>query len=292
MLDDRSYLRSDSTAPRPSVCVVLIVTLVAVFLAQNMGAGRAFDFDKYLALSKEGLSHLYLWQVFTFQFLHAGPWPWHLLFNCLALYFLGRDVEEAVGGKNFLILYLLSGLIGGILQAGLMFLPLPGANSYVVGASAGVAGVFTAYALLFPHREMMLFLLPLRIKVQHLFYFFVALSIFGTFVRIGNVAHAAHLGGIATGFAYLRWGMQAQSFLSWRGANRRRLRPRQLMKVPAGRNAGWLASKEPEPDVTPEEFISKEVDPILDKISAQGIQSLTPKEKQILEAARARMEKR
>src|SRR6266478_1118620 len=144
MLEDRSYMRKDPMDSRVSVCTILIVTLAGVFLVQYMGGIRMFDFKEYLALSKAGLlpPHYRFWQFFTFQFLHSGPWPFHLLFNCLALYFFGRDVEQALGPRDFLKLYFGSGLVGGFLEAALMFLPGPAANAHVLGASAGIAGVF------------------------------------------------------------------------------------------------------------------------------------------------------
>src|SRR5205814_5775684 len=146
MLEDRSYMRREPRESRVSVCAILIVVFVGLFLLQNMGGARFFDFNEYLALSKEGLKNGYLWQLLSFQFLHSGPWPWHLLFNCLALYFFGREVEHALGPANFLKLYFASGLVGGLFEAGIMFLPIPGANVTVVGASAGVAGVFAGFA--------------------------------------------------------------------------------------------------------------------------------------------------
>ncbi len=67
---------------------------------------------------------------------------------------------------------------------------------------------------------------------------------------------------------------------------------RRLAKVESWTSAPWAQNKNaPDDDVPPEEFLSKEVDPILDKISAHGIQSLTPRERRILEAAREKMAK-
>jgi membrane associated rhomboid family serine protease len=292
MLEDRSYMRREPRESRISVCAILIVVFVGLFLLQNLGGARFFDFNEYLALSKEGLKNGYFWQLLTFQFLHSGPWPWHLLFNCLALYFFGREVEQALGPANFLKLYFASGLVGGLFEAGMMFLPIPGANVTVLGASASVAGVFAGFALLFPHRELMLFLLPIRIKAQHVLWAFLAFSIAGTIVPFGQTAHAAHLGGIAAAYVYLRWGTQAEAFFFHRRSRRARLRPRELMKVPLGRNSPWQRAKSEAAELSPDEFISREVDPILDKISAHGIQSLTTRERQILEAARSKMENR
>jgi len=293
MLEDRSYMRKEPVGSRVSVCIILIAVLVLVFLLQNMGASRVVNFQELFALSKSGLKAGYIWQLLTFQFLHAGPWPWHLLFNCFTLYIFGREVEQALGPANFLKLYFCSGFFGGILQAGMLFVPIPGAEVAVVGASANIAGVLTAYAVLFPHREIMLLLLPIGIKAQYLVWAFLIFSICGTIFPFGQIAHAAHVGGIAAGYAYLQWGMQAESFLSRRRSKGARFRPRELMKVPLAKGAPWQRAKgEDVEDVPAQEFISREVDPILDKISAHGIQSLTTREKQILESARAKMEKR
>jgi membrane associated rhomboid family serine protease len=292
MLDDRSYMRREQRDFRPSVCITIIVILCAVFLVENMGAKRAFDFEGYLALSKAGLMKLYLWQLVTFQFLHSGPFPLHLIFNCLTLYFLGREVERAIGPKSFLKLYFFSGFLGGLFQTAIFFLPIPGAETVVVGASAGIAGVFAACALLFPQQELTLLFLPFRIKPLHLLWTFAAISLIGTIIPFGNIAHAAHLGGLVAGYVYLRWGTQAESFFARRGHRQARLRPRELMKVPLGKSSPWQRAKNDSVDIPAEEFISREVDPILDKISAHGIQSLTPRERQILEAARSKMEKR
>src|SRR5207245_1735727 len=76
-----------------------------------------FDLQKYCGLSNDGLAHGRLWQLVTFQFLHWGPLPWHLLFNCLGLYFFGREVEQAIGPSSFLRLYFFSGVAGGLLQS-------------------------------------------------------------------------------------------------------------------------------------------------------------------------------
>jgi hypothetical protein len=208
------------------------------------------------------------------------------------LWVFGREVEQALGPKNFLKLYLLGGTIGGLLQATMLFVPIVGTDKAVFGASANVAGVVAAYAMLFPHRELMFLFLPIRIKALYVLWALVALSIFGAVLRHDNFAHAANLGGIIGGLAYLRWGMHAEGFLAQRRSRRVRFRPRELIQVPLGKNTTWQRAKEDFEDLNPEEFISREVDPILDKISAHGMQSLTPREREILQSARSKMEKR
>jgi membrane associated rhomboid family serine protease len=294
MLEDRSYMRESSDDPRHSLSLLLIVVLIAVFVLQYaLFFYAGFDILPYGGLSNAGLAKGKIWQLVTFQFLHWGPWPWHLLFNCLGLYFFGREVEQAVGRSSFLRLYFVSGISGGLLQSLTTFLLPNHPDVSVVGASAGVLGLVAAFAALFPERDLMFWILffPVRLKAKYLLWFSALLSIYGTIIPFDNVAHAAHLGGIAAGLAYLRWGMQAESFLAQRRRNRPRLRPRELMKVPLGK-APWQRAKGEAVEMTRDEFISQEVDPILDKISAHGIHSLTPRERQILEAARAKMDRR
>ena len=289
MLEDRSYMREDSFGSRRSVTFILLFALVGIWLVENLlyqytGLARRFSFEEYFALSNHGLRQGWVWQLITFQFLHDGPSPWHLLFNCLTLFWFGRAVEETLGPKGFLKLFFLAGLLGGLFQVLVTWI-LPRPDISVVGASAGVLGLLTAYAIMFPEREIYIWFIPVRAK--YLMWFYAVFSVYGTIVPFGRMAHAAHLGGMLAGFAYLRWGSLAEKLFVRR---RVRPRPRELIKVHLPKGSPWHKG-EPE-DVPPGEFISREVDPILDKISAHGIQSLTPRERKILEAARARMERR
>jgi len=305
MLDDRSYMKSSPLERRP-VTVMLIVVLVAIYLIQvflplffkgfsvidwfGLSLGRG-DID--LGLRGHGIKQWYLWQLFTFQFLHEAPMPFHVLFNCLGLYFFGRAVEDVLGRAGFLRLYFLCGFFGGVVYlAATWILRLPDAS--VVGASAGVMGLLAAYATLFPMRDVTIFvfIFPVTLRAKYLFWGALVLSAYGTVVPFGNIAHAAHLGGILMGLAYIRWGVQAQNSFNWRPFQTRQ-RKRELVKAASVKVTKWSRPKNKSLDeLPPEEFISREVDPILDKISAHGIQSLTPRERQILEAARAKMEKR
>ncbi len=291
MLDDRSYMQSSPLERRP-VTVILILVLVLVYVVQSclILYGQS-QLDEFFGLSLHGIKAGRIWQLVTFQFLHVAPMPFHLLFNCLGLYFFGRAVEETLGRAGFLRLYFLSGLFGGVVQLAAAFLPHH-PDVPVVGASAGVMGLLAAYATLLPMRDVTIFVLifPITLKAQYLFWIALILSAYGTAVPFSNVAHAAHLGGMVFGWAFIRWGIHAHGAFNWHPFQTRQ-RKRELVKAAAVTR--WTRPRHRVvDDLPPEEFISREVDPILDKISAHGIQSLTPREREILEAARAKMAKR
>src|SRR5258706_6651271 len=299
MLEDRSYMRSPEWRARPQwpVTLALLLGNLVVFVILELHAaydpaGLTWIYDHF-ALSREGLSHWYLWQFLTFQVLHGSRW--HFVFNMLALYFFGRSVEESLGKKHFLLLYFGSGLVGGVLQSILGFLFPDKFGFWVVGASAGVFCLIAAFSMLDPAREILLFfVLPIRVK--YFVWIAAATAVFYIFVPTPpqrHIAHGAHLGGILGGAAYIRWIIQMQISLRIPQRFRPRRRQPELVKVSTPVAAPWQRRKrETVEEVPAAEFISREVDPILEKISAHGIQSLTPREKQILEAARARMEKR
>ena len=151
---------------RSATMALLIANVIAFFLECFYYGGYPPIIHRgdYLALSWEGLTRGYIWQLFTFQFLHAGVL--HLLFNCWTLYVFGREVEETLGVKKFLTVYFASGTIGGLVQAVAGGLALHFAKSdwglsfagSAVGASAGCFGLVAAFATLYPERPLTLLL--------------------------------------------------------------------------------------------------------------------------------------
>lgn len=290
MLEDRDYMRQSGRYLRWSATLVLVIVLVVVWVLQVTVLSHS-DFIGYLVLSLPGIKHGFVWQLLTFQFLHANFW--HLFCNCWALYMFGVHVESALGRIRYLALYFLSGLIGGLLWV-LAALVWP--NYFVggvLGASAGIFGVVAAFAMLFPDETLLLFfIIPIRAK--WLLIISIGMAAFGIAFPDqagGNIAHVAHLGGILTGMAFIRFGGEfSRNFLEPFESRRRK---RELMKAVSIKIPQWPRQKSDAPaEVPEEEFISREVDPILDKISQHGIQSLTERERKILEAARNRMAKR
>jgi membrane associated rhomboid family serine protease len=294
MLEDRDYMREPDYGRRTSLTVVLIIVNALVFVFELLVSGNPhslFIEDQYFALSGEGLKNGFIWQLLTFQFMHAGLL--HILANCWAIYVFGRAIEETLGWKKFLILYLSSGVVGGICQV-LAALLWPGLfGGPVVGASAGVFGLVAAFAVLFPERELVMllfFIIPIRLSAKMLLMLSAVLALAGIIFPISHIANAAHLGGMLTGVIFIRQFIQGRGW-QWESPSRRAA-PRELASTRAGKSSFWpSAANPPDEDLSTDEFVKSEVNPILDKISRHGIQSLTAREREILEKARERMAK-
>jgi membrane associated rhomboid family serine protease len=299
MIGDRHYMRDSSRYSARPLSIRIIILLVTLFTLQNAfvflphpSLARWEWLLKWFGLSQNVLAGGRIWQLLTFQFLHAilteGGF-WHIFFNCLSLYFFGPAVDAAMSRKQFLLLYLGGGACGGLFQALGHFVLPENFGLPVVGASAGIAAVIAAFAFLFPGQIIMVMgILPVPAKF---FFIFAALyAVFGIMVPSGGggMAHGAHLGGLLAGWAYVRWVLNSTweiPKLRWPGSNKRVI-------ISTNRSTFGKARPMTAGDVPAEEFISKEVDPILDKITKHGIHSLTEAERKTLEAARARMAKR
>lgn len=274
---------------------LIIVLLVAFFFESLFHFYGQIDVLGHLGLTLSGIKAGKVWQLLTFQFLHSVPWPWHVLFNCLGLWFFGRPVEEMLGAKRFLILYFLAGITGGLLQIAATAV-LPGHMDVpVVGASAGVCGIIAIFCSLHPMQELTawIYFFPVTVRARYFLIFLGGLSIFGTIVPFDSIAYGAHLGGILLGIAYVHWGEIFLANISrWRSF-KSPPRNRQLVKTAVARTSAWRRPQsETSKESSAREFMSREVDPILDKISAQGIHSLTAREREILDSARKKMARR
>jgi membrane associated rhomboid family serine protease len=290
MLEDRDYMRQpEYNEPRwtPrfrfhwSWTVVLLAAYAAVFLAERLTErffpAQSFFFD-YLPLSKTGLEHGYVWQLLTYQFMHAG-WL-HIFMNSWVIYVFGREVESLLGGKKFLALMFSSGIVGGVFQVLAACVWPQYFDGPMVGASACAFGLVAAFAMIFPERELtmlILFVIPLHMRAKTLLIGSAVLAVAGVAFPMGNVANAAHLGGMAMGWFFVRTIL--------RGDGSRLVGARR----PADNILPRRPVLEPLAEKTAASFVESEVDPILDKISAHGIQSLTPRERDILETARKKI---
>jgi membrane associated rhomboid family serine protease len=297
-------MREPQYSRRWSAAIILIIVNVVVYAAQLIVplAGGVY-LEPYLALTPTLLAKGWVWQLLTFQFLHsrlADLGLIHLTLNCVMLYMFGRPVEQALGRASFVRLYVASGTFGGLLQAALSR-AFPGhfGDAAVVGASAGVFGIIAAFAALNwdqPITTLIAFIIPVTMPAKYLVVGEVIIAGFGLLLgRASCVAHGAHLGGILAGLAYVQLIVKAnRDLLAWaRPKTRPRTRTRELVGASTPKRGSARGRQQSIPDdLPPAEFISREVDPILDKISAHGIQSLTDRERRILEAARAKISRR
>ncbi len=291
MLEDRDYMRQpESRTASVSFTMVLLIVNAVVFLIQmataNLPNGLELQ-NQYFALSLEGLRHGYVWQLFTFQFMHMG-WL-HILFNSLAIYFFGRTVETSLGSHRFLGLYFLSGVAGGLVQ---MLFAWAVGDAYVpvVGASAGASGLIAAFAALnwTEPFTLILYFVPVTMKGRTLLWVSLALAAVGVLDVHSQIANAAHLGGLLAGYLGARQIIQG-GLPQWRNPFSRPVSRRKAFVAAAHHQVSWRVAQPEEETGATDSFIHHEVDPILEKISAQGIQSLTSRERAILEAARKKM---
>ncbi|HKY19607.1 MAG TPA: rhomboid family intramembrane serine protease [Vicinamibacterales bacterium] len=146
-----------------------------------------------------------VWQLATYMFLHGNIG--HILFNMLALWMFGTDLERMWGTRAFLRYYFVVGIaaaISTILVSSM--LPFAARTFYTttIGASGGIYGLLLAYGLLFPNRSILIyFIFPIPAK-----YFVMILGAISLLMSLsdngGGVAHITHLGGLVAGYLLLR----------------------------------------------------------------------------------------
>jgi membrane associated rhomboid family serine protease len=292
---DRDYYRQarpSRSMPGPRTVVgALIVANVAVYIVEWLllplfhgDDALSRQFQHLFQATVGTLSHpLEWWQFITYGFLHDRQ-PQHIIFNMLGLFFLGRDVEELYGPKEFLKLYLAMLAFGSVIWAAAGRLQGAPDLSSVIGASGALAGVVVLYALNFPRRTLLLFFV-LPVPAWFVGVFAVAIDIHGAVMRPegSNIAYAVHLAGAA--FALLYFGLGWNFGRLWPkkvSFSLRSLRPRPKLRVHTPK----------EEEEHPEVDITDEVDRILEKISREGEASLTRKERHTLEDASRRYQKR
>ena len=244
---------------------VLLIANIAVFFLQATVMQRyeaLFAFNARNAI-------VWPWTIVTYMFLHGGLM--HLLFNMLSLFFFGPRVESRMGSRRFTIMYLLSGITGALVHfIASMAVGSPG--GFLIGASAGVFGVMMAFAHYWPHEVIYIWgIIPVPARLLVILTTIMAYWM-GVTGGGGNVAHFAHLGGYAGAFLYLLWIDRRKGEFK-KAATAAPVEIAQ--RVDSGR---WKAI-----DVQKIHHVNRdEVNRILDKISGQGIGSLTPEDRLFL----------
>jgi membrane associated rhomboid family serine protease len=313
---DRDYYRNEGPSYLGSylstgkVCMYLVAVNIVVFIAQLVTFSPT-DFRRVppRELTEEELVEFYqpkygpvtewlcmkpvetfhqgqIWRLFTGMFLHSPLSHWHIIWNMLWLWWLGRDVEALYGSKEFLTFYLVAGVLGNVLWGVAAFwspVNEPEKMS-ALGASGAVMAVQVLATLHFPNRIIYLFwVIPVPLWLVTLIAIAGDLYFFLSGMPTG-VGVAAHLGGAGFGAAY--WYFQIRLLHLWSdfvSRARRTARPRPRLRV---------YREEPEmsagPPAAPERMdrqLASEADRVLEKISRQGKDSLTDEEREILRRA-------
>jgi membrane associated rhomboid family serine protease len=205
------YLSSYSFGPGPlsTALKALIGANIIVFVAQFVAPIVTELFGLHPAwvipAASRGAEHsFWLWQTATYMFLHAGVF--HILFNMLALWMFGTELERIWGTRYFLKFYFVTGVGAGVLTVLLSLLPfgftrqLQYAN--IIGASGAIYGLLLAYAMYFPDRPILLviFPVPARIAVTII----GAIALFSSLSDVGGVANATHLSGLLVAYLFLK----------------------------------------------------------------------------------------
>ena len=250
---------------------------------------RRFARDRYsvvqraFELAPDKVFHFQIWRLVTYAFCHSDQSVWHIVFNMLALWFFGPTLERMYGTREFAWFYLMAAVVSGLAFIGLeLFL---GSLHPVIGASGAIMAVLMLYAVHYPRQIIRIWgIIPIEVRwIVGLFIivdFFPVLQSLGGRMTGDNVAHSAHLGGVAFGYLYFKYqlrlerlfaGFKLPDFSSRRSASRGNLR---LYEPPSA------------------EDLDAKVDAILEKISQSGEASLTDQEREILKTASHRYKKR
>ncbi|MFQ3621365.1 MAG: rhomboid family intramembrane serine protease [Spirochaetales bacterium] len=197
-------MRFSSVIRRPfpyrysNVALVLILINVVCFFYRNMAPRQAL-YTFAMIPARVALDGAF-WQVFTYMFFHADLS--HLFFNMLGLFFFGFQVEQRMGSAEFLLFYLLSGLVAGVFSFFVYY--LSGAKGVILlGASGAIYAVLLAFAVFFPHALIYVMgIIPVRAPILVMIY--AGIEIFSQVFNVrGGIAHLTHLAGFAAAWMYL-----------------------------------------------------------------------------------------
>lgn len=291
MLHDRPYMRAgyDQTW-RFSPLVVLLITLVAVYVLQSLfRLGGAPVLEQWFGLNGPGLLDGKVWTLLTYAFLHDPNNLFHLLFNLIGVFFIGRILEADVGPQKFVAVFII-----GALSGGLLFLAINPTQGNLLGASGALLAMLTVFCLRRPDEPitfLLFFVLPVTLKPKFILMFvggvtlfsFLFLEVFGP--NTDGIAHSAHLGGILGGYLTLRYVLPRDDWFESIGRKTRRATTaaRPARRKPAAKRAYRVNIAHRGED---RQHLRAEIDRILDKINTQGFGSLSEDEKKTLDRAR------
>lgn len=192
---------------------IIVINVAVYFFMMFTPLRRYYD---YLVLTVYGFVSCHMfWQPFTYMFLHGSVS--HLLFNMLALLFFGIAVEKAIGTKEFVLMYLLTGTLCGILSLAVYF--FGGVRVALVGASGAIYAILLAYAVIFPRSRIFIWgIIPVPAPILVLVYAVIELA--NQFYGARGVAHLTHLAGFAVAWLYFRIRMGVRPLHVWKDSYR------------------------------------------------------------------------
>ena len=258
---------------RPSATALLVALSFGAYVAQSLLEYMLAEHEQgnllwqWLALDGPGIAAGEYWKFLSYSLLHFSPVQ--LLVNMLLLYFAGREVEPIIGARQFLIIYGAATLVGGIVSW-----LVPGGIP-LLGTTPAVLAVFVAFATILPELELtwnVFYVLPVRLRAKWLAFGLMAMSGVMWFTHTPPEIGAA--GMVAAGtfsWLYVKQLGFGNPLAIQRYIFNRRQRAARLDRMNA------------------DQFISMEIDPILEKISREGMQSLSRSERKILAQGREKI---
>ncbi len=241
----------------------------AQFITEQLLSGQPTHeiLRQWLALDDGAIQNGQWWKFLSFGLLHAGPLQ--MAVNLLLLFLAGRELEPIIGARHFSVIYVVGNFLGGLAHWTVM------RSQPLMGVSAGVAAVIVAYTTILPELEvtfLLFFVIPVRLRAKHLAWALLGVSglcwATDTATEIGP---AGMMAGALFGWAYVKQLGYGNPLAIQRYIFDRRQRAARLARM------------------TPEQFITAEIDPILEKIAQQGIKSLTRAERKVLEQGRGKL---
>lgn len=276
-----------------NVAVFILINLVNLFFTLTSGFEPGDQFGKivrYVFLHQDLVFDLkHPWVIISYMFVHIGFF--HILWNMLLLYWFGRIVGDFIGDHRVLPIYLMAGIMGGLVYLITAPLIYPGGGSTVHGASGAVMGIIVVAGMIAPDYIMrLLFIGDVKLK------FIVMALVFIDLVAIANMSnvggHFAHIGGMLFGVFYIRMLKEGNDLaepvnrlIEWFRSLFREEPEKKTVKSKKQRKVFVRYRNEKggsaPPDDAPEDFQDR-LDAILDKIKAEGYESLTAEEKEFL----------
>lgn len=276
------------TKPNNAVAqIILINALVFVITGLMFLFGLGDSIRPWFGLpSNLALLSGKIWTFFTYMFVHDGLS--HVLWNMLAFYWFGKIIQEFLGSKKVINLFVMGGLIGAVTYI-LAYNMIPAYSEWVstgnlVGASAGVFAVVVGSAVFMPNYTLY-FLLIGPVKIKYIALVYVFLFIIGT-RGVNAGGEFAHLGGAAAGWLYISQIKKGSDIGAWiisvLGFFKALFAPHPKIKVTHRSESRKRAKSTAKKTVSTDGTSQDEIDAILDKISHSGYESLSKEEKQKL----------